>query len=37
MIPEKIRQRQRAELAAIHRLDAAGYPQFRRNARPASL
>lgn len=25
MIPEKIRQRQRAELAAIHRLDAAGY------------
>ena len=25
MIPEKIRQRQRSELAAIHRLDAAGY------------
>ena len=25
MIPEKIRQRQRAELAAIHRLEAAGY------------
>lgn len=24
-IPEKIRQRQRAELAAIHRLEAAGY------------
>lgn len=25
MIPEKIRQHQRAELAAIHRLGAAGY------------
>ena len=25
MIPEKIRQCQRAELAAIHRLEAAGY------------
>lgn len=25
MLPEKIRQRQRAELAAIHRLEAAGY------------